>query len=69
MRRLEDAKAFEEEDRQIAAVEIASSPQSRLVKQRSDESGESIYKVALDMAKKHNASINANSSVPDRAAA
>ena len=69
MRRLEGAKAFEEEDRQIAALELAKSPQAQLVKQRSDETGESIYKVALDVAKEHNESINADSTVDDRVAA
>jgi len=69
MRRLESVNAFAEEDRQLAAVELANSPQARLVKQVSDQTGKPIFEVALDMVREHNASINANSSVVDRAAA
>ena len=69
MRRLEAAKAFVEEDRQLAAVEMADSPQAQLVKQRSDETGKGYFEVALELLRENNASINAASSVADRAAA
>ena len=67
MRRLENAKTFEEEDRRIAAVQMANSPQAQLVKRRSEETGESFYIVALDMAKELKESINATSSIDERA--
>jgi len=66
MRRLEDAKAFDEEDRQLAAVELANSAQAQLVKQRSDETGKDIFEIALEVAREHKESINASSSVEDR---
>ena len=67
MRRLELAKAFDEEDRRITAVRIANSPQAQLAKRISDETGKDIYEVAINLAKERTELINPTSSVDDRA--
>lgn len=64
--RLEHAKAFQEEDRRNAAMQQANSPQAQLAKRISEETGEDIFKVAMDMAKEKAGSVNASSTVEDR---